>query len=68
MVKTKQKFLFRCSRCGATFFFYIDIDNEDDKTTKDKKLWCMSCSKRGTLVRVELVKEKKFEYNPDDYR
>lgn len=64
MVKTKIKFLYKCKECGATFFFYTD----EDVPTNDKKFGCMVCRKRGTLVRVEKVQEKKFEYNPDDYR
>ena len=67
MVKTKQKYLFRCKECGAEFIFYLDEEQEQD-STNDEKLWCMSCIKQRTLIRVEKVREKKFEYNPDDYR
>ena len=56
MIKTeKQKFLFRCKECGAEFFFYMDEILDDDNSTNDEKLWCVSCIKRGTLVRVEKV-------------
>lgn len=66
MVKTKTKFLFRCKECGAEFFFYMDETEEQD-STNDEKLWCMSCIKRGTLVRVEKVEEKKFGFVPRNY-
>lgn len=62
MVKTKkQKYLFRCKECGATFFFYID---ETDKTkeqvsTNDKKLWCVACRRQGVLTRVEKVEVRQ---------
>jgi len=70
MIKTeKQKYLFRCKECSAEFFFYIDETEKQDTTNeKDKLLWCVACIKQGTLVRIEKVQEKKFEYCSDNYR